>query len=240
MNQAERFIEAFNQIENHLRRTKDSKTYLSFFTMVDDASYQDPMIRQYRDELRLFGNLRNAIIHSERKGGRPVADPREDVVKEIEKIAKMILEPPLVGEHFLGPVFSVSPEDKVLTVLQTMIEKDYSQAPIIKEDFIIGLMDFEAIARWVGAIHQEGIVTPDLESSTIADLLGSISRLKNFRVIKKDTDFVTARECFVDSLGTSNIVIALIITENGRRDEPPIGIITLSEDLEKIIGELRK
>ncbi|WP_373523912.1 hypothetical protein [Aquiflexum sp.] len=52
-------------------------------------------------------------------------------------------------------------------------------------------------------------------------------------------DFVTAREYFIDNFGKKDLIEVLFITENGRRNEPLIGIITLSEDLEMIIDILR-
>lgn len=69
----------------------------------------NPIIRQYRNQLGLFGNLRNAIIPYERKQGKPVADPREDVVPEIEKISAILMNPPLVSQHFLTNVYHFSP-----------------------------------------------------------------------------------------------------------------------------------
>jgi CBS domain-containing protein len=239
MNNAERFINAFNAIENYLRRNLEARNFISFFNLIDDASQDNLIVRQYREELRLFGNLRNAIIHSDRKHGRPVADPREDVVEQIEKIVKMLLDPPLVSQHFLNPVFSVVPEDPMVQVLHAMVEKDYSQVPIIKDGFILGMINYESIARWMAKITTLESPFEICKKSTIEDVFKATQQYKNYRIIKSTTDFVTARECFIDSLGKKYLTEALIITENGRRDEPIIGIITISEDLEMIIDVLR-
>ena len=99
--QCRKIYQCFNAIENYLRRNLEARNFISFFNLIDDASQDNLIVRQYREELRLFGNLRNAIIHSDRKHGRPVADPREDVVEQIEKIVKMLLDPPLVSQHLI-------------------------------------------------------------------------------------------------------------------------------------------
>lgn len=240
LSNAERFLESFNAIENFLRRNLEARNFVSYFTLLDDASDENPVVRQYREQLRLFGNLRNAIIHSEKKQGKPVADPREDVVMEIEKIAAMLMNPPLVCEHFLTEVYEVSPEENLVPVLQKMVEMDFSQAPIVKEGYILGLINYEALARWMARLTATPEPLKLFRESTIQDVLNGIIRLKNYRIIKKTTDFVTAREYFVESLGNPHPAEALLITENGRRDEPILGIITISEDLEKIIEVLRK
>ncbi|SMD45735.1 Predicted transcriptional regulator with C-terminal CBS domains [Aquiflexum balticum DSM 16537] len=239
MNNAERFIQAFNSIENYLRRNLEARNFTSFFNLIDEASQENLIVRQYREELRLFGNLRNAIMHSDRKQGKPVADPREDVVEQIEKIVKMLLDPPLVSQHFLSPVFTVSPEDSMVEVLHAMVEKDYSQVPIIKEGYILGMVNFESIARWMAKITTLESPFEICKKSTIEDVFKATQQFKNYRIIKSNTDFVTAREYFIDSLGKKSLTEALMITENGRRDEPIIGIITISEDLEMIIDVLR-
>lgn len=71
MSNADRFLEAFNAIENFLRRNLEARNFVSYFNLIDDMSESNLIVRQYRDQLRLFGNLRNAIIHSERKKARP-------------------------------------------------------------------------------------------------------------------------------------------------------------------------
>lgn len=240
MSNADRFLEAFNAIENFLRRNLEARNFVSYFNLIDDMSETNLIIRQYRDQLRLFGNLRNAIIHSERKQGKPVADPREDVVLEIEKISAILMNPPLVFQHFLTTVYSVSPEDSLVKVLQTLVEKDFCQAPIIQDGFILGLINFEAIARWMAELTKTSEPLKLFKDSYVKDIITKTLKLKNYRIIKKDTDFVTAREYFVESLGNPHPAEALLITENGRRDEPVIGIITISEDLEKIIEVLRR
>lgn len=237
---AERFLESFNAIENFLRRNQEARNFVSYFNLLDDASDENVVVRQYREQLRLFGNLRNAIIHSEKKQGKPVADPREDIVAEIEKIAGFLMHPPLVCDHFLSEVYSVSPEENVVPVLQKMVEKDYSQAPIVKEGYILGLINYEAMARWMAKLTATPEPLKLFRESSIQDVINGITRLKNYRIIKKTTDFVTAREYFVESLGNPHPAEALLITETGRRDEPILGIITISEDLEKIIDVLRK
>lgn len=239
MNNAERFIQAFNSIENFLRRNLEARNFSSFFNLIDDASQENLIVRQYKEELRLFGNLRNAIVHSDRRDGKPVADPREDVVEQIEKIVKMLLDPPLVSQHFLRRVFAVESDDLMINVLHAMVEKDYSQVPIIKDGYILGMINFESIAKWMAKITKLENPFEICKKTTTEDVFKATQQLKNHRIIKSNTDFVTAREYFVQSLGKKDLVEALFITENGRRNEPLIGIITLSEDLELIIDVLR-
>jgi hypothetical protein len=74
-----RFLNASAPIEKHLRTIVDGERYVTFAALVDKASAGSAVVRRYRDDLREYGDLRNAIVH-ERSDGYPIAEPHANVV----------------------------------------------------------------------------------------------------------------------------------------------------------------
>ena len=93
---ADRFLSAFRDIEQRLRTFVDEDPGARFDVGLSAVALTSSAIRRYQNKLRRDGWLRNAIVHTPHAGGRPVADPREDVVADIEAILRDIIEPPLL------------------------------------------------------------------------------------------------------------------------------------------------
>ncbi len=119
-----------------------------------------------------------------------------------------------------------------------MVSEDYSQAPLLEQGRIVGLLNKESIANWMGrkAIEQ----TPDffLSETTIGDIIPSDASSDNYKIISRKTNLVEGRDQFIDMLGSAIPLEALLITEGGRDNEKLLGIITRSEDLGTIIKNI--
>ncbi|HSM57441.1 MAG TPA: hypothetical protein VK879_14920, partial [Candidatus Sulfomarinibacteraceae bacterium] len=63
MSNADRFVRAYNAIDNHLRRVLKSGKHRSFPALVDIAAKRMSEVRRYRNDLKEYGQLRNAIVH---------------------------------------------------------------------------------------------------------------------------------------------------------------------------------
>ena len=100
---ADRFIRAYNQIDDHLRGLLDiDRSRYGFASVVDQAAKRYSVVRRYADDLKEFGALRNAIVHDKEYPSRIIADPRPEVVEAIERLAAVILDPPRVYPLFGG------------------------------------------------------------------------------------------------------------------------------------------
>lgn len=130
---AERFLNAFSEIEEKLARQQGRREtpddWVPFSELLTDS---DALLQRQKDLLRQYAKLRNAIVHGKRLRGKPIADPRDDVVRSIEKIRDDLLRPPLLvnalPDKGRPQVFEL--DDSIGAFLSLVVEKDFSQAPV--------------------------------------------------------------------------------------------------------------
>ncbi|MFC3850771.1 hypothetical protein ACFORJ_11445 [Corynebacterium hansenii] len=221
------FLASFNDIEAHLRRELRAKQSDGFKWMVNLAHRRHLLSDGQRSALMAFSDLRNAISHGEYRNGRPIADPLPETVADIERLARNLIDPPLV----LGvlpprrPV-TVTPEDSVEKVFAVLAESTYSQFPVYEGGVDGGtctaLLTTDAIAIWVA--HDYGD-DGRLEAKTVSDVLEWAG--------SRDEPYFMPRAVTVQDAvaaltipGEDGLVPrALIITEHGRPDQKPLRVV---------------
>jgi CBS domain len=146
----ERFLAAFNDIEGHFRAVLNVGDYVDFGQLTRDYSAKNRLPYQYLDAQRVFASLRNAISHGRFYGGRPIANPVEDVVGQIEQLRDQILATQK-AYAVLGPmnVCVARLADPIAAVLEHVRRFDYSQLPVYNDNSYVGILTTNTIARWL-------------------------------------------------------------------------------------------
>lgn len=192
---ADRFLNAFREIEETLarqqRRRQDRDDWTSFKELVDDS---DELVLQQKDQLLLFSRLRNSISHNRYNRGRPIADPREDVVLAIERIRDLLLSPPLLitalGDRQPPKILEMS--EDIGEFLKLVIENDYSQAPV-KSGGEYRLVTTNAVARrFAPDLIEHGIV----DTVSVGEVLGSAETGDRLETVGPGTTVVRAINIF--------------------------------------------
>ncbi len=234
MSNAERFLNAYAVIEHELQKILDLKEHRRFYDMVDMAAKVNPVISRYKFDLKEYGDLRNAIVH-DRSGGKIIAIPNDDAVESVEAIVRAFLEPPKVIPLFQKEVLTLSVGDPMIRALRLMGKHAYSQAPVLDGDTITGMLTSNLIVRWMGASLAEDAF--DLEGTTVGDILRYIKGADNFEIISASTSLFDIPELFLHYQMEGGKLEAVLITRNGNRREPLMGIIT-NRDLPLVQREL--
>lgn len=235
---SEKFTLAFNQIEEHLRKLSKVDKYTSFYQLVQTVADSNvtihKVVRQYQDDLRQFADLRNAIVHT-RKKNFVIAEPHDSIVESIEELYRKLTNPKKV-DSFIQTVYTITLESSLSDVLETMIPNDYSQAPVVQNNENIAMLNSEAITRWLGKRISDDLIS--LGDTRIEEILGCSDTRNNFQIISRNETLIGVRDIFVASIENPTPLEALIITQNGKKTETPIGIITRSEDLATVIKDI--
>lgn len=147
---AQRFIQAYNTIDQTLRYLYNYKRSMSFSDIVRRSVPVNYLVRKYEDKLVDYGRLRNAIIHKS-NDEFIIAEPHGDVVLDIENIAKLISTPPKVLE-VVEPrkVVCATAETNIADVISLMTKTKYSNIPIYKNDELIGVASGRYIVEGIG------------------------------------------------------------------------------------------
>ena len=191
-------------------------------------------IRSYKDDLKEYADLRNAIVH-ERSGGSIIAEPNDYVVDRIERIAAVLEKPPTVIPEFQIKVTTIKDSDSIAKALKLILKQSFSQVPVMKSGKFTALLTANTITRWLGASVAEDVFS--LSETTIEQVLTFTEDKKNYAFIGRNTTMFKALELFGESEKEGKHLDALLITQNGKKPEKIMGIITVS-DLPTIFQEL--
>lgn len=113
-------------------------------------------MRRYRDDLKEFADLRNAVVH-ERGGGQPIVEPNDWAVARIRAIAEHLMSPPRVLPQFQTSVVTLTPAT-IGEAVVIMHERSFSRIPIYEHTQFMGLLTSNTIARWLSASVADDII----------------------------------------------------------------------------------
>ncbi|WP_153730490.1 CBS domain-containing protein [Sporosarcina obsidiansis] len=220
---SDRFIVAYNRIDKALVKITDMPNHLSFSRRIDKAKAKNALIRRYEDELREFGSLRNAIVHNRTGLNFAIAEPHDVIVELIEMIEKELSHPLTVKDLFKRKVHTLQAKESLATGLKLVREKKFNQLPIYQKGRFIGLITANGIMNWLADQNTENI---SREIPTLFDVYNHEKRKNTYRFVKSSVSVYEAEEFFKRSILNGKRLEALLITENGGKDEKLIGIIT--------------
>ena len=226
---AERFIIAYNSIDYSLRSIYGFKRSISYADLIRKSVSLNSVIRKYEEDLIDFGRLRNSIVHKTNPN-YVIAEPHDEVVEDFEKIAKLIATPPTAFDKICNKQVVVC--DANLTIkemLQIMARTGYHNVPVYQDNNLLGMA--------IGSIILQKLGENLIEGKDIAEY---ISNTKALEVIANGTDNVYFQVCgknmtiekALNSFYINRKLSAILITENGRTNEKPIGIITSADILD--------
>ncbi|MGV9766449.1 CBS domain-containing protein [Micromonospora tulbaghiae] len=220
-----RFLAAFNDIEKHIRGILRASNGDGFAQLAREYADKKRLPAHHRSALLAFAALRNAISHERYYGGRPIAEPVEAVVQEIERLRRQLLEPPRALTA-LGSarVCVIQPDDAIGAALDHVRTLGYSQLPVYDGDSYVGVLTTNAIARWLAdqLIRNTGIA----EEEPVSHVLKFAEPGEEAVLVPRSITAVEAIDRLSRERQAGHLATALIVTERGRRSDTPLRLIT--------------
>ncbi|MBP3389803.1 MAG: CBS domain-containing protein [Clostridia bacterium] len=236
LSNAERFVKAYNIIDQSLRQRHNIRRSLSFSDMIRKTVVVNYIVRKYEDQLIDYGRLRNAIIHNS-SDEFLIAEPHTDVVEEFEKIADLVSAPPKVFDTVCTKeVFTVEHSTNLYDVIKLIYSSSYSNIPVYKNGGVIGVANGQKILDYIGKHLNYGVDIDDfLKNTTIEKFVKDQSgtEIKYFEVCDINLTVEKALNLFFQN----RKLLMIILTPSGMLQEMPIGLITPTDimDLNKVI-----
>lgn len=230
MTNAKKFIEHFSAIERYLRRSFGTPgQFESFLQLVTKAEAQHAIIRYYADDLREYGELRNAIVHKRAPDDSAIiAEPHKIVVERMAHIQSMIEHPIRVTDVMTQPVFIATTKNLVYPTAQAMHQNIYTHVPVYDGKVFKGVLSESAILRWIGQkvrddqqLHTEHAIG---ELTKYLDQSGN--KFNDYEFMPKTMNVLDAKRRFEISLDQGRRLGAIFITNSGKNTEKIQGIIT--------------
>ncbi|MCW3843701.1 CBS domain-containing protein [Micromonospora yasonensis] len=220
-----RFLAAFNEIEKHIRASLRADNRDGFAQLAREYADKKRLPTPHKSALLAFAALRNAISHERYYGGRPIAEPVEAVVQEIERLRQQILEPPraltVLGS---AKVCVVHPDDPIGAALDYVRTLGYSQLPVYDGDSYAGVLTTNAIARWLA--DQLTKNTGIAEEEPVSHVLKFAEPGEDAVLVPRAITVVEAIDRLSRERQAGYLSTALIITEHGRRTDKALRLVT--------------
>lgn len=228
------FLEIFSAIEKWLRQQADADRSVSFDQLVERAASRNRAVHRYKDDLKEFADLRNAIVH-ERTDGRVIAEPNDRALLEFERIRRVLLNPPAVIPRFQVAVRSRSTDDSVGVAVTDMRNGSFSQLPVLSEGRVVALLTAETVVRWLASEVSNELVS--LWDTKIETVLPHTEDQEHYCFLPRRATLLDALARFEDFASRGKDLDAILLSQDGRSEQQLLGILTVY-DLPSILETL--
>ena len=231
---AERFITAYNNIDYGLRTIYNFKRSMSFSDVVRRSVVLNSVVRKYEEDLIDFGRLRNAIIH-QGNSKYVIAEPHDDIVEKIEKLAELITEPPLAVDRIgNAEVITINYDMKVGKAIELIYRTGYSNLPTYEGEKLIGVINGRKLINVLGERIGAGInIQEFIEEVTVKDIISYMGDDYYYMLADEKLTIDTAMNYFENN----RKLLIILITKGGKDSGKPLKIISSSDiiDMKKIL-----
>jgi hypothetical protein len=217
----DRFVTVYNEIDAFLRKKLGRDRSVGFSSVVIEAAKTTATARACKDDLLEYGELRNAIVHDRGRHAVLLADPREEIVKRLEKIWSQLSRPKMLRSLPLPVPLRIFQASELLPdALSYMRANDFSQIVALHAEMHV-ILSAEGITHWLEAKSKEDII--ELSEVTLCQVL-KFEPKDTCTYLKSDDTVDYAREVFSKDIGKR--VFSALVTENGTPKQRPINIVT--------------
>lgn len=231
---AERFLTAYNNIDYGLRSIYGFKRSMTFSDVVRRSVVLNSVVRKYEDDLIDFGRLRNAIIH---QGNHKfiIAEPHDDIVEKIERLADLITEPPLAIDMVGNKeVITINCDMKIANAMELIYRTGYSNLPTYHGEKLIGILNGRKLVNVLGEKVSEGVNLENfIRETNVAEILPSMGEDYYFMLADKNLTIDNAMNFFENN----RKLLIILITKDGKDTGKPLKIISSADiiDMKKIL-----
>jgi predicted transcriptional regulator len=227
---ASRFVNAYNVLDRVLRTKFNFKNNISFSDLIRRCASLSQVIRFYEDDLINLARLRNAIIHS--VSNEIVAEPHEDVVLLMEKIADIVSTPPVAVDVIKSvEVRTMQSTQRVKDFVIETHRSGFSNIPVYKSGRLIGVFRRWNFVEALGAILKTGrSVDEFITNTTLEEFLFAFPDSIHFVIASTLLSIEDALAYF----NNNRKLASIIITDSGTADGKLMGIITAADIIELV------
>lgn len=222
---AETFLSMYRVLEGMLDRKYAGRENGSSSVVMRYLS--DPESEPVRAQLDLCRELRNLLTHNADADGQPVAEPSKAMLDTLYKIIDYVESPkPALWYATSGErILQAHLGDPALEVMRRMDKHGFSHVPVIEKNALTGVFSMRSVFSYV---LKNGGIGEDTRVRDFGELL-KMDRPgggEKFLLLPMQATYHDARAAFERASERNSRLAAVFITENGRKDEPLLGMLT--------------
>lgn len=231
---AERFIDAYNNLDYSLRTIYNFKRSMSFSDVVRRCVMLNSVVRKYEEDLITWGRLRNAIIH-QGNSKYTIAEPHDDIVLKIERLAQIIAEPPKALDRVGNKeVITINADMKVGLALELIARTGYGNLPIYEGDNLLGILNARKLLTILGnRVGEKMNLQEFIDNCSVGEIVEEMGEDYYFMLADEDLTIDTAMNNFENN----RKLLIILITKEGKESGRPLSIISSADiiDMKKIL-----
>lgn len=223
-----KLLRLYNEIDAYLRQECKTDKYADHVYLIQEVSRKNRVVARYQQELRAVAQLRNSIVHNPFRDADPIASTNEVVVTYYEHIRDSLLNPQTALSIAIPAklIYTVAPDENLNQVLKHMDKNTYTHVPVIEDNKMTGILSENTLLSYL-AENGDVIITEDMAVKELADYLPiSAHRSETFVFLPRKASLGQVFSVFNEAIKKRQRIGMLFITEHGRQDEKPLGIIT--------------
>lgn len=231
---AERFLTAYNNIDYGLRTIYGFKRSMSFSDVVRRSVVLNSVVRKYEDDLIDYGRLRNAIVH---QGNHKfiIAEPHDDIVENIERLAELITEPPLAVDMVGNKeVITINHDMKVADAMDLIYRTGYGNLPTYQGEKLVGILNARKLLSVLGERVNVGVnLETFVRETAVGEILPQMGDDYYFMLADQKLTIDNAMNYFENN----RKLLIILITKDGKDTGKPLKIISNADiiDMKRIL-----
>lgn len=224
MSNAERFLNAYAIIEHALTCIVQDTRYVPYQQLLFKAQKHSWIVAKHLQELREYGELRNALVHLRDGKNEVIAEPTDTVTEDIEHLASLFTLDDTLLHYVTTPVKTLRMDDSILYAYSLMKKMDTSKLPVYEHGFFRGVLRVEAVCEWAVTHSDKKKVGDILEEDTG----------KYVRFLPETATIQDVMSAYDKALHKGIQILSILVSPHGRTDELPSGILT-AKDLPHVL-----
>lgn len=220
-----RFLALFNQIDKYFDKILNLDSFLPYNEkikrIIEGNYYISRFVKLHQFQLKYIWEIRNQITHWIKMDWHTYIQPTEYAIQYLQKYVNDIKKPPRCADIFTKKVFTCKYDDKLKPIIKIMEENNYSHVPVYNrnDEFVWLLSESSILSR----ITEDDF--HDASSAKVWDI--RLIDDKNYvYFISKMVNVYEVDKLFAEKKVNWEKIWILLITENGKRNEPVIWIIS--------------
>jgi predicted transcriptional regulator len=222
-------LDLYNEIDHWLRKIYGKDKFVDHGYLIQELTATNPVVARHQQVLRTAAQIRNSLIHNPLAPTvQPLLEPNPALVKAYREIRNALLSP-LTALSIAVPaskIFTVDPRANLHTVLKSMEANTFTHVPIVEDNKMVGVLSENTLLSYLTKTG-EAIITRDM---TIADFSEftplSAHKSEQFVFLPRQASLNQVYEVFNKAIRAHERIGMLFITEHGKAEEKPLGIIT--------------
>jgi len=227
---AEEFIGIFNEVDSFLRKISKMDQTASHMFVVDQLAERNKLVRNHKEELKMYARLRNAIVHNPFGSEIDIiAEPHPDVVVKYRALKDRLMHPAMALSASIQPkrIYSTTMEANALEVMRVMAKRNFSYVPVLDgHSHIIGIFSENTVFLYLTRNEICAVDGKTLISEFVEYLPLEKHASECFEFVGKGATLDDVRDLFERRLDFHERLAVVFITERGRQDEAILGMLT--------------